>query len=323
MKSFPQSQSAVNQRAARIIMIGALLLILTQQITVAAPAPETSKTFATPEEAANALLATVKTHDPEALKSLFGPAVSDLENPDRVQATNELSTFAIALEEKSQIVRESSSRYVLEVGTNEWPFPIPIALREGRWLFDTAAGKEELLNRRIGRNELAVLEVMRAYVDAQRDYASRDRDGDEVLEYAQRLSSTPGTQDGLYWPLELWGEVSPLGPLVAHAQGEGYHLDEMENKEPPQAFHGYYFKIVTRQGKHAAGGKYDYIINGNMIGGFAMVAWPAEYGDSGVMTFIVNQQGTVWQKDLGPKTQKLLSKLKEYDPDSTWERSPD
>jgi hypothetical protein len=209
------------------------------------------------------------------------------------------------------------------MGTNSWPFAIPIVQRDGRWFFDTDAGKEELLNRRIGRNELEVLQAMRAYVDAQREYASFDRDGDEVLEYAQRLASSPGTKDGLYWPPDLDGEISPLGPLVAHAQASGYFGDTPIDKFSPQPFHGYLFKILTRQGKHAPGGKYDYVINGNMIGGFALVAWPAEYGDSGIMTFIVNQLGRVYQKDLGANTSKIGRKMSAYDPDDSWHISTD
>jgi hypothetical protein len=212
---------------------------------------------------------------------------------------------------------------VLEVGTNGWPFPIPLVKQASGWQFDTVAGKDELLNRRIGRNELEVLRVMRAYVDAQREYATQDRDGDEVLEYAQKLSSSPGKTDGLYWPMELNGEKSPLGPLVADAQDVGYFSNGISSEGGPRPFYGYLFKILTRQGKHAPGGKYDYIINGNMIGGFAMVAWPAEYGDSGVMTFIVNQQGRVYQKDLGKSTDKIAKKMRDYDPDSSWRLSED
>ncbi len=300
----------------------ALVLAGLAAIQLTAQAAEPALTFATPDDAVAALAADVKAQDPQALRSLFGPTAAEIQNPDRVQATNEFRAFAAALDEKSRIHRESDSRYVLEVGTNYWPFPIPIVRQNGRWFFDTAAGKEEILNRRIGKNELEVLAVMRAYVDAQREYATRDWDGDGVLKYAQKLNSSPGAHDGLYWPLEPGGEMSPLGPLVAHAQGEGYQVRATED-EPARPFHGYYFKILTRQGRYAPGGKYDYVINGNMIGGFALVAWPAEYGESGVMTFIVNQQGVVWQKDLGAKTAKLVSKMKAYDPDPTWARSPD
>jgi hypothetical protein len=191
--------------------------------------------------------------------------------------------------------------------------------RNGGWFFDTDAGKDELLNRRIGNNELGTIPVMREYVDAQREYASSDHDGDQVLEYAQRLVSSPGKEDGLYWPPAYDGDVSPFGPLVAYAQVEGYSPELREEDETERGpFHGYYFKVLTRQGKHAPGGKYNYVVNGNMIAGFAMVAWPAEYGGSGVMTFVVNQQGRVYQKDLGPATAKIARKMSAYDPDPTW-----
>ena len=300
-----------------------LLLVLTLATTPALCAADAAKTYATAEAAVTALDSAVKAHDGGALRAIFGPAVVDLQNPDRVQATNEFNAFAAALEAAHHLVHRSPTNCVLELGTNAWPFPVPLVAQDGRWHFDTAAGTEELLNRRIGKNELAVLEAMRAYVDAQREYASRDRDGDAVLEYAQRLASSPGTKDGLYWPPDLDGEISPLGPLVADAQVEGYAMQGKGDTGEREPFHGYYFKILTRQGKHAPGGKYDYVINGNMIGGFALVAWPAEYGQSGIMTFIVNQQGRVYQSDLGSKTAKTAAKMKDYDPDDTWRVSAD
>ncbi len=289
--------------------------------STAAERVQQTETFATPQEAVASFTAAVKAQSQDALRSIFGAAVETMENPDRVQATNEYNAVGAALDQGHRLVRESDTKYVLEMGTNQWPFPIPIIQQNSRWYFDTAAGKEELLNRRIGKNELEVLEVMRAYVDAQREYATRDRDGDEVLEYAQRLASSPGTQDGLYWPPDMGEEASPLGPFVAQAQAEGYFSETPGSKASPEPFHGYLFRILTRQGKHAPGGKYDYVINGNMIGGFAMIAWPAEYGASGVMTFIVNQQGRVYQKDLGEKTAKLVRKIDAYDPDPSWELS--
>jgi len=300
-----------------------LLLALAMSASFSASAADGARTFATPEEAKNALANAVKNQDRDTLRALFGPAVEEIENADRVQATNEFANFAAALDVTSRLVRESDTKCVLEVGTNDWPFPIPIVHGQGGWFFDTAAGKEEIMNRRIGKNELAVLPVMRAYVEAQREYASRDRDGDGVLEYAQRLASSPGKTDGLYWPLEENAEISPLGPLVAEAQGEGYFSQNPVADAEPGPFHGYFFKILKRQGKHTPGGKYDYVINGNMIGGFALVAWPAEYRESGVMTFIVNQQGVVYQKDLGPKTSKVARKMTTYDPDPSWAISPD
>ncbi|MCX6923004.1 MAG: DUF2950 domain-containing protein, partial [Verrucomicrobia bacterium] len=247
----------------------------------------------------------------------------EIENPDRVQAANELRAFNAAVSQRQRIVHESDTKCVLEVGDNSWPFPVPIVKRSGRWFFDTEAGKDEILNRHIGKNELATLQSVRAYVEAQREYASKDRDGDEVLEYAQKFTSTPGTKDGLYWPPDLDGEISPLGPLVAHAQNQGYMVKSKAQDAAPEPFNGYYFKILTRQGKHAPGGKYDYIINGNMIGGFALVAWPVEYAETGIMTFIVNQQGRVYQKDLGPKTTRTAASIKSYDPDRTWTVSPE
>jgi len=300
-----------------------LALALASSLVLTGSAAEFGKTFTTPEDAVAALAAATSAKDTVALHALFGPAGDDLENPDRVQATNELNTFTAAFGQSHRLVRQSDARCVLEVGTDSWPFPVPIVKQDGRWLFDAEAGKDELLSRRIGKNELDTLQVVRAYVDAQRDYASKDRDGNQVLKYAQKLYSSPGRQDGLYWSPDLDGEDSPLGPLVAQAQGEGYALQAKNESSAPAPFHGYYFKILTRQGKHAPGGKYNYIINGNMIGGFALVAWPAEYGESGIMTFIVNQQGCVYQKDLGPKTASTTKAMKAYDPDPTWSVSLD
>ena len=280
--------------------------------------------FATPEAAVAALAKAVETKDSAALRSIFGPALADIRNPDRVQATNEFNEFAAALNATNHIVKESDTNCVVELGEDAWPFPIPLVKSAGGWIFDTAGGKEELLNRRIGRNELDTLAVMRAYVDAQREYASRDRSGDGILEFAQRLSSAPGKKDGLYWSRDMDGSLSPLGPLVADAQEEGYDLGGAKGRRlASEPFHGYYFKVLVRQGKHAPGGKYDYIINSHMIAGFALIAWPAKYGDSGIMTFMVNQQGRVYQKDLGPKTSKLAPAIKTYDPDDTWTLSPD
>jgi len=292
-------------------------------LALGASPPRPAKTFSTPQDAVIALVAATTAKDNNALHELFGAAGADLENPDRVQSTNELSTFTAAFNQAHRLERKSDSQYILAVGTDAWPFPVPIVKKNEGWMFDTEAGKQELLNRRIGKNELSALEVMRAYVDAQRDYASRDRDGDSVLEYAQRIASSPGRMDGLYWPAETSSEISPLGPWVAEAQIEGYFSPSTAEDEGPQPFHGYYFKILTQQGIHAPGGKHDYIINGNMIGGFALIGWPAEYGDSGLMTFIVNQQGRVYQKDLGKNTAKIVKKIREYDPDSSWQISPD
>jgi hypothetical protein len=301
-----------------------LLLSLMLSLPLTLRADSGGTRFPTPEAAVAALTAAANTQDTNALRDIFGPALADIRNPDRVQAANNLEKFAAALDASNEVVQETETRSELDVGPNSWPFPIPLVKGpDGQWFFDTQAGEEEILNRRVGQNELATLQTVRAYVDAQREYSSRDRDGNGVLKYAQRLFSSTGNKDGLYWPPDLDGEISPLGPLVANAQGEGYGIKSKASNSGPEPYHGYYFKILTKQGKHAPGGKYNYVINGNMIGGFALVAWPAEYGNSGVMTFIVNQQGRVYQKDLGPKTGKLAPAMKRYDPDSTWQLSPD
>lgn len=320
MKGFRMS---VPRICSRLSQQAGLVLALALGLPGAAIAADAARTFATPEEAVSALVDATSAHSSAGLSAIFGPAAAELQNPDRVQATNEFRAFSAALQSSHRLVHESGTNCVLELGANAWPFPVPIVKKDGRWFFDTAAGTEELLNRRIGKNELSVLKSMRGYVAAQREYASRDRNSDEVLEYAQRISSTPGTKDGLYWPIELDGEVSPLGPMVADARSEGYSLKADSRNTPREPFHGYLFKILTSQGKNAPGGKYSYIINGRMLGGFALVAWPAEYGESGIMTFIVNQQGRVYQKDLGPKTGNLAAAMKVYDPEPGWTVSPD
>ena len=294
-------------------------LVLCQSMT-SHGASITGQSFATPREAVAALQRAASAADLTQLRAIFGPHLDEIANPDRVQATNEVASFAAALQQTNRLVSAGNKRMVIEYGLDAAPFAVPLVEKNGRWVFDTEAGAEELINRRIGRNELAVLDAVRTYVQAQREYAGRDRDDDDVLEYAQKFASTAGTKDGLYWPLDLDGTMSPLGPLVAEAQAVGYRKS---SDAGPQPFHGYYFRILTRQGKHAPGGAYDYIINGNMIGGFALVAWPAEYDETGVMTFIVNQQGRVYQKDLGSRTDKIAGSMKTYDPDDTWSVCPD
>ena len=248
-------------------------------------------------------------NDTNAIHVIFGPAGHEMISPDVVQATEEFKMFVQHLTEKTQLINNSESNATLELGADGWPFPIPLVKQGAQWHFDTAAGKDEILARRVGRDEIGAIDVCHAYVDAQREYASQDRMGDGVLAYAQFLRSTPGTHDGLFWPANQPGEeLSPLGPLIAQARVEGYHRTAKMLEDEQAPYHGYYFKILTRQGKHAPGGKYNYIINGRMIAGFALVAWPAEWGNTGVMTFIVNQQGKVYQKNLGPKTREKSPK---------------
>ena len=276
------------------------------------------QTFASPQAAVSALAAAAMAHDTNALHSIFGPTGHDLVSPDVVQATAEYKIFVQRLAEKQQLLTNSATSLTLAIGVDDWQFPIPLVEQDGQWFFDTAAGRQEILARRIGMDETGAINVCLAYVDAQREYASRDHAGDGVLAYAQFLCSTPGTHDGLFWPTNSGAELSPLGPLVAQARVDGYHRAAKMLNDAQAPYHGYYFKILTRQGKHAPGGKYNYVINGRMIAGFALVAWPAEWGNTGVMTFIVNQQGKVYQKNLGSKTAKIAAGMTLYDPDESW-----
>ena len=276
--------------------------------------------YNTPDEAVAALQKAASDKDTTQLRAIFGPEVENISNPDPVAATNEVSKAAIAMGEYKHLIKAADDRMILEYGPDKTWFPVPLVKTNGKWYFDTEAGEEELVNRRVGRNELETLDAIRTYVAAQREYAMVDRDGDEVLEFAQKFASAPGKKDGLYWAPELDGSISPLGPLVAEAAAFGYRKKAGEER---QSFHGYYFRILTKQGKNAPGGAYDYVINGNMIGGFGLIAWPAEYDETGVMTFMVNQQGKVYQKDLGEKTSEAVQSITAYDPDKSWTPSQD
>jgi len=275
--------------------------------------------FFSPENALKTLIEAIKAKDKTALDQIFGPSGKDLRTGDEVQDAAESKEFAEHLAEKTGLVKENDSKVILHIGNENWPFPIPIVKYNEQWFFDTEAGKEEILNRRIGEDELTAILVCRSYVKAQRDYVLKDWDGDGIFAYAQKLRSDPDKRNGLFWRAKQGEEVSPLGELVARARHEGYKKKRGAFKEEePSPFHGYYFKILTRQGKNVPGGKYNYIVNGNMVGGFALVAFPSNWGKSGVMTFIVNQQGKVYQKNLGPDTMKIAQRMKSYNPDKTW-----
>jgi len=313
-----------NSKVINRFTLSPLLLatVLWASPTLQVKAVTTGKTFASPDDAVKALTTAVENRDSNALANIFGPNFKEIESPDPVQTKEEIATLGERLKEGTRLERNGNNQYTVDIGRDQWPFAVPIVQKGGSWFFDTDSGKEEVINRRIGRNELDALKSVRAYDDAQREYASKDRNGDQVLEYAQKFVSSPGKKDGLYWSPDLGEGESPLGPLFVQAHGEGYSIKRTSQNasagQSRQPFHGYYFKILTRQGRSAPGGAYDYIINGHMIGGFALVAWPAEYGETGVMTFIINQQGKVYQKDLGQKTESIAEKMKTYDPDSTW-----
>lgn len=277
-----------------------------------------AKSFSNPDEAAKALLAALGSEDRNQLIGLFGSEQAELlSSGDEVEDKNNRSEFAALAQEKMRVVTSGEDNAILHVGNTDWPFPIPIVKKGDSWQFNIEQGRQEILNRRIGRNELSTVKAIRSYVEAQFDYANVDRDGDDVSEYAQKLQSEPGKFDGLFWENAEGQPQSPLGPLFAEAKAEGYKAKGPAEK--PSPYHGYYYRILTRQGANVPGGKYDYIINGNMIAGFGLVAFPAQYGSSGIMTFVVNYQGKVYQKDLGPKTTEIVEKMKEYNPDSTWE----
>ena len=266
-----------------------------------APAPSRQETFASPRQAVDALIAAARSGRTADLLKIFGPDSRKLVvSGDAVADKNARERFVAAYATASEIENEGDAKAVLVIGGEDWPFPIPMVKQGHAWRFDTKAGEQEILDRRIGRNELSAIEVCRAYVDAQRDYASKPRTADGLIEYAQRFMSTPGAHDGLYWTVEPGEEESPMGPLVAKARAEGYGVKSAQGKRTP--YHGYYYRILKRQGKDATGGPYDYVVRGHMIGGFALVAFPASYGASGIMTFIVNQDGVVYQKNLGPNS---------------------
>jgi len=273
-------------------------------------------TFSSPADALAALIAAAKTKDEAELRELLGPALDDVISADPVQHANDLEGFATHASEADRVEQTEDGKAIVHIGKQDWPFPIPLVKNvSGQWYFDTAAGKDEILNRRIGNDELSTIAVVRAYVDAQREYASQDRMGDSVLQYAQKIKSTPGKHDGLYWPVAEGEDESPLGPLVAEAQDQGYGKKLGSGRQP---YHGYFYRILTKQGPATPAGAYDYIINGRMIAGFAMVAYPAQYGNTGIMTFIVNHQGKVYQKDLGTGTTEAVSQMDTYNPDDGW-----
>ena len=302
-------------RLGMLFRKGALALLLAIPL-VASAAPQ--QTFATPEAAVDALITALKADDDAALIAIFGEDHKNLVvSPDRAATSATRAKILAAMQAFRVLDDPSKDRRILLIGDQAWPMPIPIVRTGDRWRYATEEGEDEIINRRIGGNERNAIVVLRAYLDAQRQYAARDRDGDNVLQYAQRLGSTPGKHDGLYWPADAakGEEASPFGPLVAeaspyikgHAEGDPYR--------------GYYFKILTRQGKSAPGGTYSYVINGRMIAGFAMVAYPARWGESGVMTFIVSNNGKVYQKDLGKDSAAIGAKMTTFDPGPGWKEA--
>ena len=273
------------------------------------------RVFASPDEAVKALLAAAADKDKAVLREIFGPEFDELITGDKVQDANNAQRFATVLAQGCQPVKEGEDKIILEIGTNNFPMAIPLVKADGQWHFDTAAGKEEIINRHIGKDELHAIGVCRAYVAAQRQYTTANPDASGGTKYAQKFKSTPGKKDGLYWPAADNESPSPFGPLVAEAHAEGFGNHKGRGPHP---FHGYYFRILTRQGKAAPSGKMDYMSRGELTGGFALVAYPERWDQSGIMTFIVNQDGKIFQRNLGAKTARIARAMKEYNPDSGW-----
>jgi len=278
------------------------------------------RTFASPMEAAQAFANALSAGDAQSAQTILGPEGEKLlHSGDAVADRKAVKRFLAAYAKQHRLEQQGEEMAILHVGAEDWPFPIPLVRRNGAWLFDTAAGADEILNRRIGRNELNAIQVCLAVVDAQREYASTDHDGSGVRAFARRFVSAPGKKDGLYWPSSGAEQPSPLGPLVARAAEEGYPTPASGKRVP---YHGYYYRMLTGQGASANGGAYDYLVDDRMVGGFALLAYPARYKVSGVMSFIVNHDGTVYEKDLGQDMSELARSMTTFDPDDTWRAVP-
>ena len=299
-----------------------VLALLSMLMGTRATWPVDQKTFTSPAEAVHALVKAAEDGNQDEMLAVLGDDGKDLVySGDPVQDKTGMEKFVESYKTKHAIVTEDDKTRILQVGPNDWPMPIPIVNDGGKWRFDTAAGKEELLYRRIGRNELGAIAACRGYMDAQKDYAAEGHDGLPAGMYAQRLMSSSGKQDGLYWETAEGEPTSPAGPFLAEAGGQGYEGEGLGGKSQP--YHGYLYRILKAQGAAAKGGAKNYLSDGNLSGGVGLVAYPAEYKVSGVMTFIINQDGVVYEKDLGEKTAEIAKAMTEYNPDSTWHKVKD
>src|SRR5882757_595569 len=304
---------------ARLAIPLSMLILACLLVAPIASTEETApqQVFSSADAAANALVAAGKADDMKTLSSILGPDADQvLSSGDSVADKNARNDFVRRYQEMHRLAYDDRGRVILYIGAENWPVPLPLVKKNGGWIFDTAAGKEELLFRRIGRNELFTVDVLEDLAEAQTEYASEAHDGESTDQFAQRILSDTGKRNGLYWETAEGQPESPIGPLIASASAEGYKSDGGGNPVP---FHGYYYKVLTRQGKNAPGGAKDYLVNGKMTNGFAFLAYPAEYRSSGVMTLMINQEGVIVQKDLGPNTAKLASVMTEFNPDKTWQ----
>jgi hypothetical protein len=311
-----RERSSIRWTAAGFLVFFCLVWCITFPSAINAE-EGSQRTFSSPEDALNSLVRAAAVNDTNELLLIFGPSGKGLVvTGNEKEDSEDRARFVSASKELRRVAYAGEDRAVLHFGKNDWPLAIPVVKRGEVWIFDTPAGKEEIINRRIGRNELNALGVCREYVKAQQEYAESDHDNDGVLEYAQRIRSTPGSQDGLFWEAKEGEENSPFGPLIAGAARA--EVAKKKDEMKPVPYHGYYFKVLKKQGKHAVGGAYQYVIHGNMVAGYALLAYPADYGITGIMTFVVNQNGIVYQKDLGSKTENKAKNIKRFNPDNTW-----
>jgi Protein of unknown function (DUF2950) len=295
-----------------------LVLGLSVGPSARAIAAEVQQTFDSPKAAVDALVTAAQNGDMKTLGSILGSdAEPILSSGDPVADRNARDNFAANYREMHRIAYDAQGRVILYLGAGNWPFPIPLIKKNGAWEFDTASGETELLNRRIGQNELLTIGVLKELTRAQQEYANEEREGGSVKQFARKILSDPGTHDGLYWAAAESEPASPIGPLIASATAEGYKKGSNGNPVP---FHGYYYRVLTQQGVHAPGGPRNYLVNGKMTRGFAFLAYPAEYRSSGVMTFMVNQDGVIVQKDLGANTGQVVKAMTKFNPDRTWEQ---
>ena len=295
---------------ATLLPVFLLAALLTAAVR-AAPAPQ--QTFASPDDAAGALVQAVKARDRAATYAVLGNVADWISSGDAVADRAAAEQFVADYETKHAIARDGD-KATLTIGNDDFPFAFPLVKSGDAWHFDSAAGKDELLNRRVGGNELDAVRVLQAIADAEQDYASEPRKSDGVAQYATKFASSPGKRDGLYWPTKASDPPSPLGALLADAAGEGYKKGE----KSPTPYHGYLYRMLKGQGRNAESGAFDYVLQGREIAGFAVVAYPAKYGNSGIMTFIINQDRKVYQADLGPNTRETASRMPRFDPGPGW-----
>jgi hypothetical protein len=313
---------AIPAKKTMILTMISATLLMSFALAPAAAEPPGAKVYPTTLAATDALLAAASQKDTAALLDVLGPnGRSVIFSGDETMDRSNRVVFVLAAQDKTTLYSLSPGTVFLMVGDDDWPFPVPLVKGEKGWTWDVAAGKEEVLSRRIGRDEISAINLCKAFVQAQREFALANPNAKRVGVYAQRFVSTEGKRDGLYWPAKEGEPASPFGPLVAKAAADGYAAAGAA--AGPRPFYGYHFKILKSQGKDAPGGAKDYVKDGEMTGGFAMVAWPAEYGNSGIMTFLVNQTGIVFEKDLGAKTGDVAKAMEAFNPDLTWKPTKD